>query len=580
MNKRNYKLSMSIESLDGSSPEQAPNGDPIVETKPSDVTEIDGQKPVEKLGEDGIVTDPKALPKDENSFATAVGAPKGEDNTGAPGVPSVDKVAKEGAKGGVPEQPRQVTPSTESDETTTNGGVGAQGEGTPAEPSGEPGKSTEIKAPTGAPDDEIVINQAMSVEPDVEMELEMAIKEADYDFDQEQKAEAAAETLEVVQATVQEIVDSGTGSEQTLKLIDEAATPALEALGIVLIKPSMEQYGRLSIQQKHQIALESIGSALTTYAQWRLTAEEKIWHGLADSFRSTAGEIGKYEKALAKLKADIQTKTGNGKEKTGDAKFDLAGSWQFFSTGAGQVNALGAAAVQDVAADKAILVEHTAKVMELLKKFDSIVKAVPQNAEGFAALFKRVEALSSPAALFPKQLISNNFPLLNVKGLEVHYGSARKPVTVGGVEFTKMAQLATATEVKMVSSGKHRAAKVSGNLMGTELATSKKIVIKDGEAMQVADAGLAYLANAQEFLRRKDELNAIMKSIDAAMSKLGVVAKGLKDQQVIAGMDQVAQIGKNLVRGYQNPAASELARAIKGAKYCWFTARNMRSFRQ
>lgn len=594
MKKTPLKMVISIEG------DEPTNVDPITGSDEK-ATEIDGEKPVGKPGEDTTGETPKPLPKGENSIETALQAPKGEDNEDAKGVPSVDKLAKDGAKGGVPEQPRQVVPSVESrrvaaltlrqqanqmlvmaasmeDDTPVAISDNPQAEdGFKTTNGGKPEDATPIAAegttPTGKVQ-EIELNDAMSVEPDVTSDLDVVIDEAEADFDQEQEEAAAVERLELTEATVQKLVDNGTGTEETLQLIDDAVTPALESLGIRLIMPSMESYGKLTVQQKHRVALESIKSAIATMKQSNDVGRMDLFDSIGDFFRTKSSIIQKYRKLLEEIKSNAS----NGQYEPKGEHLDLTRLYEFFSLGGKQVEAnISAVTKKDTDASRAILEGYTSAVVNGLAKLDAIVKKVPGKVEDAAAIFKQIETIPNPIQAFPKQVLSEKH-LLGGTELVMTSGSARKPEQVAGVALSKLAELATAHAVKETRNLKH------GFKVGMKKGTiwdgilSNKVKIQPQEVSQMAECGLAYLNAVEKYRAAIEKLDNLDESVGEGINNLQQAVSKFGDKSAARAAEQVKQIHKNLVNQSAAPGAKEMKRALEGAKYCYYAAFAMHKY--
>lgn len=409
------------------------------------------------------------------------------------------------------------------------------------------------------------------VELTEEFELLLDNKESDGEFDAEQADEAAKEVIEIAIESIETLIATNKCTNETAWLINQGTRSALDTLGFTRPMPSLESFDGSDIVAQHKLALESFQDALNTYNQTEILRAKKAYNGTVDLFKSTAGQLKKYKTKLEAAKKEYESKKGEMTQ--ANYNVNLSELWQHFSTAAGPTEDIIAAIRKDLGLSEYILTKYPTLVIDTMKKLVALTTsaAMAKDPAAIKTFLKSVEGLHSGVELFDKSFIVKGHPYLSVTGVEVKVGSSRAELIVDGQAFTKLAALATASVVAETSSVKHAIKKALVNEMWTDLK------YKSGEIATVIDFGQDYIKNVEKYLTHGAEIDKLGVEFTANLIRMGASAKSMEADGKVKGqikkaISQVDQIYSNLLHCFKQPAGDEVARSIKGAKYCQYLA--------
>jgi hypothetical protein len=300
---------------------------------------------------------------------------------------------------------------------------------------------------------------------------------------------------------------------------------------------------------------------------------------LQDTFTTTQGMIGKYESVLATSKQtfDSAKDSFKGHEHTAS----LTELWYHFSTGKGEVKNIIEAIKKDLELSKYVLTIYPAKIMQVQDRFSNAF-AGAQGVEPttVAAIAKKLEAVPVPADLFDNRFLEEGKPYLSVTGLETKTGSVRNPLSIGetGKAFDRLARLASTKYVIEAGSLKHSGKKVLRQLGGEFAGVSMGADVKlsTNEIGMVLKFGQQYINNVKQYLglisNFKPYEGHFYTWLDSIMSSGNYEKLSNEVQDLI---DQFEMVDFNIWRCFTSPARSEIARSLKGAKYCAYLAQRM-----
>lgn len=330
--------------------------------------------------------------------------------------------------------------------------------------------------------------------------------------------------------------------------------------------------------QRGQLALEFLRDWFHRVAtQWVVSRKHRddFW---SDLIKGVEARVGKYRTRLEKGKAEYDHKKGGWHESrhTGN----LIEMWYHFATDHGDAKNLVPAIEKDVQMSSYVLIEYPKLVTDLYKKAAATMSGSKLTDEASALrLGKAVEALPHPVSLFDRELLGGK-PFLSVTGLEYDVGTKRKPVTVNGATFAKLSELASPKKVVESGSWKHTAMKVfSHTNLGSGVKSGAGMTIKftTQDVGAVIDAGFQYLEHVDAYLKLayafKKEGEAFDRIFDGFEKS---VAENMQSGREVAAMlRQIQQYLDNIDDCFKSPATKEMARSIKGAKYCDYMSLRM-----
>lgn len=399
-----------------------------------------------------------------------------------------------------------------------------------------------------------------------------ATAEAEANKQELQNADAvASEHIGLTTKLLQQTTSQSNYSQESANLLCVILAAQLESVGCKVRNVDMQSYDN---NQLHQLTLEGAGDWMNHAWQSSVLTFKHEWNAVADFFRNQNSAIGKYSSKLDSTEREFNSKKSE--FKTGGSEVSLDQLWYFFRTDKGAAKNLFTEIVSDVAASKFVLNDYTSAVIDEMKKIASIAKGANfKDEKGMATFIKQIEGIKTPEELFGKKY-ANGKPLFNVTGFEPTSHKHHRAVTVGDYTATKMAALASAPILKESGSWAHIGKKVASKLPYAPFATfaaATKVDFNSGDINSVITNGQKYLENIGNYhdMERKAE--------SAAADMFDSLGKFIKNPYTNTSshivFTQIAAIMSNLQHALINPAMGEVARSLRGAKYCNYLALRM-----
>jgi hypothetical protein len=388
---------------------------------------------------------------------------------------------------------------------------------------------------------------------------------------------AVLEHLDDYAIVLESMLEADECTPQALQLVETGINNELARVDETMELPALE--ADTTPAQRGQMALEFLRNWFHRMAtQWVVSRKHSrdFWN---DLIRSVESRVGKYRTRLEKGKAEYNHKKDDWHERqhTGN----LVEMWYHFATDNGDAKDLIPEIEKDVKMSSYVLIEYPKKVSELYGKAEGILGQAKLSDEANAIrLAQAIEGLQHPAALFDRSLIGGK-PFLSVTGLEVDVGTKRKPVSIGGKSFAKLSELASPKKVVESGSWKHTALKIAKNAIpyASNIKSGAQMTIKftTEDVGTVIDAGFQYLEHVDAYLKQAKAFEQEGEKIESTFTKFEQTASDQlqSGREVAAMIRQVQQFLENIEECFKSPATKEMARSIKGAKYCDYMSLRM-----
>lgn len=388
---------------------------------------------------------------------------------------------------------------------------------------------------------------------------------------------AVLEHLDDYAFALESMIENDECTPQALQLVETGINNELARVDETMELPALES--DTTPAQRGQMALEFLRNWFHRVAtQWVVSRKHSrdFWN---DLIRSVESRVGKYRNRLEKGKAEYNHKKDewNEREHTGN----LVEMWYHFATDHGDAKQLIPEIEKDVKMSSYVLIEYPKKIAELYKKAEGVLGQAKLSDEANAIrLAKAIEGLAHPASLFDRSMIGGK-PFLSVTGLEVDVGTKRKPVSIGDVSFAKLSELASPKKVVETGSWQHTATKIAAHTIGFVAARkqSARMTIKfsSQDVGTVIDAGFQYLEHVDAYLKQAKLFAQEGEAIESTFTKFEQTASDQMQsgREVAAMIRQVQQFLENIEDCFKSPATKEMARSIKGAKYCDYMSLRM-----
>jgi len=375
-------------------------------------------------------------------------------------------------------------------------------------------------------------------------------------------------------------LEPSAASATTLSLLQMGANQQLARLGLKLKTVSLESYEPQVICQRHFVAAESIKDIVNHIGTQYVVNYKIEWDFFNDLFKSTEAMVGKYETRLAEARHEWEQRDKDTFKATQVSP--LVGVWQFFSRDARVVLDPPNEIVKDAEATKFILVDYPKAVLGQLQKLTSILSqhANVTRVEDVAAVANAVHGLKAPASLFEQHILGGSY--LNSTKLELVRGSNRSPIELGGRSYPELAKLATSAYVRESKNAVHAfqemvrhvpLMKSGATLVDLLLLWGSKV--KTNDIVKLYDGGDAYLAHIRSFMGQQHALQQGIQAFNSASEKFAQSVDAAKIPGAKAVVSQINQLGKNFERCLESPAAAEISRALKGARFAAYLGRRL-----
>lgn len=413
------------------------------------------------------------------------------------------------------------------------------------------------------------------------------------DFQEQEETNAALESLSMYASNIEYLIATEGCTAATADLITFGVQQQLNRLGDTIPAISLESI--TDVVEQHRVALEGIREGWKRWAQSYVLNVKHSYMIFFDALRSKNGLIVSGEKKLVEAENEYRTDKANYTENSHEGS--LVELWYHFSNDKGQTIDVIPAISKDLELSKYVLKTYPTELLSLLGKLTNIVHSgKAASLKDVASLAKRIESLSHPADVFRRALVGNGHPFLSVTGLEMNQGTQRNTITIGKDSFVKLAALATPRVVNESWNGKHVAKKVGSvvgrTLAGLHLGTSivaqaanaaapESITLTTAEIGELFTSAREYLDNVKGYIAMADSFSPAIDAFGKAMERLvATVGEELQPDevnQIQVLIKQVEQYASNIILCLKKPATQEVARSLKGSKYCRYLGLRMLS---
>lgn len=330
---------------------------------------------------------------------------------------------------------------------------------------------------------------------------------------------------------------------------------------------------------KHQLTLESAMDWLNRMLQQPVMDFKHQWNGVTDFFRGLNGKFAKYDEKLGNAMNEYKSKQ-NELSKTGN-KVALNELWFFFKTGDGQMTNLNGGLSFDTNASAYVLETYTRNVITETEKLAGLLSSARlKDEKSVLAFIKAVEGLKSPTELFDKKYLMGK-PLFNVTGFEVKRGKRHSAIDVSGKTCTRFAELASGDLITQTGTYSHPALKVAYQLTKptsswADLVVANEFTYSADDIEKVIEFGQKYLNNVKAYNNMLSKYSNAINKICKALESFGKEESNISDDvDARQFSNQLVKIVGTYMDAYTLPAKHEVARSLRGAKYCHYLALRM-----
>lgn len=399
-----------------------------------------------------------------------------------------------------------------------------------------------------------------------------------------QDAEAVAAVMESLNLLALEAIalaeKPAAASATTLALLRMGAQHQLNRVGLKLKAVSLESIDPKDVCHQHQVAAEAFKDVANHIGSYYVVNNKIKWDFFADLFKSTEEMVGKYEVRLAEARHEWEQRD-KGTIKASQIS-PLVGVWQFFCRDGQVILDPPNEMAKDVELTKFVLVEYPKRVLAQLHKLTSVLEQHSRitRIEDVAAVANGVQGITAPSELFDVSIMKGHY--LNSTTLEEIHGSTRNEVAVGGRTYPELAKLATPSYVRENKAFIHSFNEVMRHLplanagsSFVELLLFWGTKIKTADIPKLYDHGDEYLKAVRSFIAQRQAMERGIQAFNAASEKFSRAV----DEGKIAGaksvVAQINQLGKNFERCLESPAAAEVSRALKAARFAAYLGRRI-----
>jgi hypothetical protein len=416
----------------------------------------------------------------------------------------------------------------------------------------------------------VEMSEPVTNEPEL-LDGERELDGVDAEYDMEQSEAVAIESLATWRDLLAHQIATKTVSFESIAVIQMGVQQIYAQQGTRI--RTVAQESNMSAEAYGQYVMESIFGAIGNAT----VLPFKRWKDrLGDMFRSLPAQAEKYKAKLDSARQELHQKPFSGA-----AEINMHELWGFFRTGEGQAINTLAVLQKDLAMDKYVLVDYPKQLAQIVQALTNVIgHADFSTPEGTKRAALEVEKLQHPVDLFNQQFISNGKkPYLGVTGLDIKVGAKRKVLSVDGQALTKLAELASVRRIDEVSEFMHNfanaAGKVGGKVLGNAVNTASIILSKNAKMTQqeldkLITFGEEYVNNVDAYLQGAQQLNHTFEALDQAIEKH---SHGKLQGEGAAVFTQIAQFADVCVQAWGNPAAREVHRALRGARFVAYMAR-------
>lgn len=400
------------------------------------------------------------------------------------------------------------------------------------------------------------------------------------------EATDTSDSEEVVEADAQ--IEKAQELTQVLEALRDDADVSPETVTRIMQLYRGSVPNTISLESFHsdedlELALEGVGSwmrdKMDSVLQHSVLSYKHVWNASVDLLKSNETLVKKYGDKLRDTGAEYSKKKGDFRE--GDHHMSLMNLWYFFSNAKGFTKNIISDLAFDTAASRYILVDFQGKVNQTLGKLNDIMRSakLKDDAE-VKKLLDQVEKFPTLAELYGTKYLGDKI-LFNATSVVVKKKSKMPEVVVGGKAYRRLPELMGTTAIEESRSALHTAHKVLVNapsavqLVGqfatyASLPTARLTTEEIGKLIKF---GEDYIKNAEDYLNLQRKSLELLMMAESAWEKLTDNADSqLKDRKALL---YVLRYSENLSKALLTPSSRELARTIRGAKYCNYIALRM-----
>lgn len=330
---------------------------------------------------------------------------------------------------------------------------------------------------------------------------------------------------------------------------------------------------------RHQLTLESVMEWFDRIVQQPVMDFKHQWNAVTDFFRGLNSKIAKYDEKLGNTMNEYKSKQSS-LSKSGN-KVALNELWFFFKTGDGQMTNLNGGLSFDTNASAYVLDTYAKNVISEIEKLaNAISSARLRDEKQVLSFIKAVEGLKSPVEMFDKKYLMGK-PLFNVTGFEVKKGKRHSAVDVSNKTCERFAELASGQLVTQTGTYTHPTLKVAYQLTKPVSYWADLFAVNDftysaNDIATVIDFGHKYLKNINTYGDLLAKYSNAINKIFKALEKLGKEESTASDDVNMRMVtNQLMKIVGTYFDAFTLPAKYEIARSLRGAKYCNYLALRM-----
>lgn len=414
----------------------------------------------------------------------------------------------------------------------------------------------------------------------MELEVVQAAQNLENHFDGVTTTNTSNDKMYQYGVATEQLIESGRCNDDTLRLLAIGMESHISMRQGFTPRIATEAF--TDVNQAHAVALEGLRDIFLHDFQAAVVSFKHRKDFFADLFRSTNGKLDKYDGILSEAKSEYGAKHNNWKDSHHQAF--MIELWYHFSTDKGEAGQRIMEIMQkDLAMSKYVLETYPTELLDLMKKLTGIVKSGKLTTIKTAVdLGKAVEKLEHPAEVFKKGLLGGK-PYFGVTGLELKKMSSRTAVTLSDTTFQELAKLASPMKVYEDWSGMHTAKKIATNALPyghlVAAVTAKRWEMTTAEIGKVIDNGFEYLNHVRRFAGYESRvINAGSDFISAMEKLIDTLDNKMSDREMAPikqMVKQIEEVGTNILNCLQSPAAQEIARSLKTARYCGYLGKRM-----
>ena len=578
---------------------------------PADAAEVNAPASTEGAEPAAAEVSPTEVATAE-TVPTAVPEAEAQDATPTEGAAVEETAADAAAPAPVAEVPEATDAAGATDETTGAAESAAEatqapadtGEATNAPASTEGGEGVVADNPVTEPakaedkPDDVVSLEELDAEAEmiesIQNESDLISGMADTAADEavEDGLQAALETLEVLQENAAQLIEDGTGTEQTAQLLEDTARNVLNSVGVDMEIAAMESYGN-DITIRHQLVMEN----LDTYADRIRQSLDINFSELIDQYIE---RYATYKETVSKIKRDISgLRSEWNKRKSSVQQPQHEGSLaavRFFNVKTGEILPI---LKEDIKVSDYILGDYPKDIAANIEKLNAVLSSTTyKDAAGFAKFLEKVGGTEPQSKIFKEAPGGRMFALLGNYGIVRETERAPKALGYEDKTFPTLAEAARfdayvmhqGTDlIQMLNSGQVSGQNTGAQIIGKivigsvtaiyDIITAQKVVLTNDEVGKLIDAADDYADACLAWCTNINRVLGVYRSLEQGMSKFSRIGSDIEKISLVQRyrawrlLGQVKRVVRNQLRYMDIPTGKESYRAMTGARSCFYLAR-------